>query len=293
MSFLTVIVVLLSAGMHASWNLIAHIQRLNRGLFVRVCLMVGCAGLAPVLLAEVLGRPFPAAVWGLLAMAGLSLGLYFFGLMMGYRSGEFSLVYPLARSLCVLFMAGFDVLRGHIPSAAGWLGLSLVAAGCMLTAIRSLRGFHIRQFLHASIWWALLIAVASVGYSTVDKIAAEWLPQSGWSAARYGLWEYLCAAPFVLILTSAFTAREAEPIRGTTRWFWPGVVAVLDFGSYWLILCAYQLSPLASYVLGLRQFSIVLGVFFGAVVLRESNLSLRFAGAAAVCAGMLCISLWG
>jgi drug/metabolite transporter (DMT)-like permease len=65
------------------------------------------------------------------------------------------------------------------------------------------------------------------------------------------------------------------------------------FGAYWLVLFAYQLSPYASYVLALRQLSIVIGAVAGTVLFHEPARGLRVGAALVILAGAACIALAG
>ncbi len=116
--------VFLSTILHASWNLLAHARRNDQTLFLRAALVTGLVGLGPVLWSEWTGsNRFPPMVWLLLVITGLFQGLYFLGLTRGYGSGDFTVVYPVARALPVLILALVDAGRGQVPSALGWLGI--------------------------------------------------------------------------------------------------------------------------------------------------------------------------
>ena len=76
----------------------------------------------------------------------------------------------------MLFLGGFDLARSLSPSAMGWLGLALVAAGCIVI---SLAGSPRAQGRSASgdpaccmprIGWAAVAAAGTVGYTVFDKL---------------------------------------------------------------------------------------------------------------------------
>lgn len=72
MSELAIILVLLSAGIHALWNLLAHYQKIDSFLFLRSNLVGALAVLPLELFADWRGDFFPVTVWGLLALTGTS-----------------------------------------------------------------------------------------------------------------------------------------------------------------------------------------------------------------------------
>ena len=57
------------------------------------------------------------------------MAIYYLGLSRGYMSGDFTVVYPLARATPVLVIAALDVARGQAPTLFGWLGLLLIVIG--------------------------------------------------------------------------------------------------------------------------------------------------------------------
>jgi drug/metabolite transporter (DMT)-like permease len=65
------------------------------------------------------------------------------------------------------------------------------------------------------------------------------------------------------------------------------------FGAYWLILWSYQLSTHTSYVVALRQFSIVIGVVIGVIHFRDPAPGLRIFASLAIVTGIFCIALGG
>jgi drug/metabolite transporter (DMT)-like permease len=282
--------VLISTFLHAGWNLLAHARRTDQTFFLRTTIIIGFAGLVPVLWAELTGdTPFPAVVWGLLAVTGLFQGLYFLGLTRGYASGDFTVVYPVARALPVLLLAGVDSARGRAPSPLGWLGIMLVVAGCLVAPLESLRDVRLQRYFNATGFWVLVTALGGAGYSTVDKLAAEYLAPGAWTAARYGLVETLFAAGYLWFLLRL----SGLPIRRASQreWRWAAVGGTAIFAAYWLILWAYQLSPYMSYVVALRQFSIVIGVVAATLLFHEPAPRLRLAAAVIIAVGVAAIAV--
>ena len=69
--------------------------------------------------------------------------------------------------------------------------------------------------------------------------------------------------------------------------------AALNFGSYWMVLWAYQLVRRASYIVTFRQFSIVLAVVVAFAVYKERGVAVRITAALLITAGLLLIGLFG
>lgn len=280
----------ISAFVHAGWNLLAHSRRSDATLFLRATIVTGIIGILPALAAEWLGPAFPLQVWGLLALTGIFQALYYLGLTMGYRSGDFTVIYPLARALPVLFLAFIDMARGRMPAPLGWLGMGLVFAGCALVPLESLRVVSFARYRNRAFIWVLVTALGTVGYTTIDKIAAEALPPGPASAARYAIFEAIASIPY-LWLALRLAGERIGAAHGIREWRWAAFAGVFITGAYFLVLWAYQLSPFASYISALRQFSIVIGVAAAALLFHEPARGLRIGAALVIAVGIVCITV--
>jgi len=288
MSLFPLALIFISTVLHASWNLLAHARRQDTTLFVRANLIVGLVGLGPILWLQFGGDPFPAAVWPLLLATGFFQAVYFLGLTMGYRVGDFSVVYPVARALPVLALAVLDIARGRPPSALGWLGMVLVTVGCLLAPLASLRTISRDRYLNWTIFWVLVTAAGTVGYSGVDKAALEMLRPGLLSALRYGVLQWLLTVPF-LWLGLRFVARLPMEWGAVRDWRRAALATIFISSAYTLILWVYQMIPQASYVVALRQFSIVIGVVAAIVIFHEPAAKLRLSAALIITAGVVLV----
>jgi drug/metabolite transporter (DMT)-like permease len=288
MSPFVVALVLLSAVTHASWNLVARRYRANE-IFLRVLLVIATVGVPLAIILEFTAQPVFSVIWMIVLISAVFQAFYFWGVTRAYQSGDFTIVYPLSRALPVLFIACADLLRGHAPSALGWAGIMLVTAGCALLPLRSLRDITLARYVNRTIVWVLITAGAIVGYTIFDSIANLALQGGALSALRYNVYESsLSLLGYVVILR--IEGRKIEQAKGWRGWRLPVLAAVFVFGSYSLILWAYQLTPFASYVSAMRQVSIVIGALFGALLFREPAPVLRIAAAVVILAGAACIA---
>lgn len=290
MTLLPLLLIGVSAFMHAGWNLLAHSQRSDGVLFLRIQMVTGLIGLLPAVVAELQGPAFTGQVWVCLLFTGAFQALYFLGLTFGYRTGNFTIVYPLARALPVLALAFIDLLRGHAPSPLGWAGMALVMLGCAMTPLDSVHNIQFKVYAQRAMIWVVVTALGTIGYTTIDKIAAEVLPAGPGAAARYAVWEAISTLPF-LWLALRLAGQRITNQANAAGWRLAAVAALFIFGAYWLVLWSYQLSPYASYIVALRQLSIVIGVVAAATLLRERTPPLRIAAACIIAAGVICISL--
>jgi drug/metabolite transporter (DMT)-like permease len=286
-----IILVLISTVMHAGWNLMLRSQPTSY-TFLRIVIVVGAVGLGPALAAEMWGVPFPALVWLYLLLAGIFQAYYYLGLTRGYQNGDFTVVYPVARAMPILLIALVDVLLGERPSLIGWLGMLLVSAGCIIIPLRSLRDFNLADYWNRATIWILVTVLATVGYTSVDNAAAGLINPGPLMAARYGIFETTFSALFYLGILKMLGQSTGEP-TGWRGWKLPILGAVGVFGAYWLILWSYQLSSQTSYVVALRQFSIVIGVTAGSFLFHEPARALRITASVMIAAGVAGIALFG
>jgi drug/metabolite transporter (DMT)-like permease len=285
---LAIAIVFASTFMHAGWNLIARDQR-GSDILIRALFSVSILGLIPVLAAEFSGVIILPVAWRYLLVAGTFQGLYFIGLSLGYRTGDFTIVYPLARGLPAVLVALTDLTRGNPPAPLGWLGIALVSVGAIALPHNSLRDFKLARYWNRALFWTLLTALATAGYSVADSAAAKVLPPGAVSALRYGIYEmFLSWAFYALFL---FVLRLPAATHGGTTRKRALIVGALLFGAYGLVLWAYQLSTHTSYIVAMRQFSIVIGVIAGALIFREPARGLRLVAAVTIALGGVCIAL--
>lgn len=289
MPILPIVLVLISTFLHAGWNLLLRSQK-SSYTFLRIAVVSAVLGLAPVLIAEIWSTPFPLPVWGYLCLAGVFQSTYFLGLIYSYQRTDFTVAYPLARALPILMVALVDTVRGQAPPSLAWLGMGLVSVGCLMAPMVSLRHFSLGPYRNRGMLWILVAAVSIVGYTTVDKIAAELIEPGPLSAARYGVYEITLAIPVYWLILKGLG--QPTGLKGDRAgWFWATVGAVVSFIAYWLVLWAYQLSPYASYVVALRQFSLIIGAIAGAIFLREPAPLLRFAAVVVIVLGISLVVL--
>ena len=291
MSPFVVSIVLVSTVMHAGWNLVARGQRNEIPFFGRMILVIAVVGLVPAGVSELIARSLTPTAWVCLAGSGLSCGVYFFCLARAYGSSDFTVVYPVARAVPVILIGLGDVLRGNPLTPPGWAGMLMVVAGCLLCPLHSFRDLSLRRYLHRSIFYILLTALGTVGYTLCDKVAAETVAQSPATAARYCYFFFVGTLACYAALVRLFcTGKERSGRVGR----WPPVLAaVLNYGAYSLVLWAYQMTARAGYIVAFRQFSIVIGVVLAFAMFRERGRAVRLVGASLTTAGLVVIALWG
>jgi len=290
MSWLAIILILLAASIHAIWNLIMHVRKVNATMILRIHWLTALVGFFPILFFELQGNSLSPTIWGLVFITSIFQAFAYLGIMMGYRHGNFSVVYPMTMALPIVFLVFFDIARGHFPSFLGWIGLLLVIIGCVIIPLKSLSTIQLADYWNRSTIWVLVIVFAMVSFMGIDKVAAEILSTSGVeTAVRYAFLRSIFIVPLLWFIFKLIKEPTDAP-QGIEVWRWSALLALLILGSYSLILVAYRLSPYLSYLSGIVQFSLLMGVVLAALFLKEKVPPSRIIGAIILLVGIICIT---
>jgi drug/metabolite transporter (DMT)-like permease len=285
MTALALSLVLAAAVIHASWN---YLLKRSGGGAVFVWLFASLSALIYLPLAMlVIWWEKPQFGWvhyGLMFASAVLHTAYYLLLDRGYRSGDLSVVYPIARGTGPLITVVCAVLLlGEHPSAVAIAGALLIGVGA-IALTGDPRNLKQSGNLPA-IGFALLTGCMIASYTLVDKIAvAAWLipPLVQDWATNVGR---------VLLMTPMAMKRQAE-IAPTWRRAKKEIlaVAVLCPLSYILVLTAMVFTPV-SYVAPAREISILVAAFMGTQWLAEGDVRRRLTAAATMVGGIICLAL--
>ena len=274
--------VLGSAVTHATWNLLA--KRVEGGApFLWVVYAMSTLLWAPVaaVVALVGGVPGPLA----LVYVGVTCLLhtaYFLLLTRGYRAGDLSLVYPIARATGPLLATGAAIaLFGERPTALALAGaLAIVLGAVFLTGDPRALGAA-----RPAVGYALATGVVIAVYTLWDKqaVSTAGIPPILYDWGRT-LGQMLVTAPLALrerdVVAHHWRAHRGELIG----------IAVLSPLSYILVLTALAISPV-SYVAPAREIGILVGALMGTRLLGEGDEARRVLSAFAMVAGVVALAL--
>jgi drug/metabolite transporter (DMT)-like permease len=279
--------VLLAAVLHATWNLCA--KRAGGGLpFVWIVGAVICVLYVPVLIGYgVLHRPsFGLTDIAWVAGSGVLKTAYSLSLQRSYRTGDFSLIYPLARGTGpLLAVLGAVLFLGERPTL-----LAVIGGGVIIVAVFVLtdgaRLFHEdRAHLRTAINYGLITGVCIAGYTLWDRhgVHARAIPPV--------LYDGGTAWVVLALVTPSAVGRWPEVQRHWRehkRYIFG--MAVLSPIAYVLVLTAMSFTPV-SYVAPAREVSIVIGAFIGARYLKESDPRRRVWAAIVMAGGVIALAL--
>lgn len=278
--------VLVAAVVHAAWNLAA--KRISSGgtQFVWLYYTASAVLLLPVTaVLLVVESDRPQWSWLLAAVVTAVLHIaYGIVLQHGYRVGDLSVVYPVARGTGPLLSVLAAVLvLGERPGLLGLLGAFLVVVGVLVISTGRQGGDP--QRVKAGIGYGLLTGAVIAGYTLWDAHSVTGLGVP--PLVYFGLGSVLQS----MLLAPGALAGRAEVAR-----VWREhrrevlLVAVLSPIAYILVLFALTMAPV-SLVAPARELSIVLGGLAAWLVLGESNAMRRLAGSVIVLSGIAAIAV--
>lgn len=279
--------VLTAAVLHAVWNLAA--KRAGGGLpFVAATGLVINALYLPVVVVYVLWRPPDLGGSAIAIVIGSAVlkAAYSLSLQRAYRSGDFSVVYPLARGTGpLLTMISAVLLFGERPHPLGLIGGLLVIAGIFFLTGGPALWRSDRSHLRTGIGYGLLTGFFIAAYTLWDRrgVADANIPPVLFDAGTAYTMTFLLA-PF------AWKRRDEVAREWRTHRREILIMATLSPLGYILILTAMTFTPV-SYVAPAREASILIGSFLGAKYLKEADSPRRLGAAAAIVAGIGLLAL--
>jgi drug/metabolite transporter (DMT)-like permease len=265
MSLLALSLLLISAVLHATWNFLA--KRTHGGsAFVWLYDLLSTLLYAPIMLLLVFFYHLTITSTLCLFVVGsavLHLG-YFILLQRGYRVGDMSLVYPLARGTGPLLttLIALTFLGEHLPPPA-LVGIVLIVLGIFIVSGGT------RLFSSSNSNGAILYGLLT-----------------GLSIALYTLWDQQSVGTFHIFPVLYFYLNTATRMvllapYGLSRWhevragwhehrFEVLGVAVLAPLTYFIVLTVLVFTPV-SYVAATREVGVLFGAWMGTRLLAEGN----------------------
>lgn len=285
MSVLALALVLSSAFLHATWNLLA--KRAKGGaaftwLFAALTALI----YAPVALGyAVLTKE--SITWlqlGFIAgSATIHIG-YFLSLQRGYRAGDLSLVYPLARGTGPLLATiAAILLLGERPTLLALCGTILIVMSVFLLT-GGFDAFKDRTN-GAALTYGLLTGLFIATYTVWDGYAVSVLG----TAPLLFMW---LSESVRALLLAPVAVKNWSRVRLEWREHRAEAlgIAVLSPLAYILVLTALVFTPI-SYVAPTREISILIGALIGARFLGEGDVRRRLFAASGMVLGVAMLAL--
>lgn len=279
-----IVLLLISASLHALWNLLL---KRSQEKYIAMGWQVILSGVLAFFLLLFTGLP-PRSMW-LFALISMALeAVYFILLSNAYSDHDFSLVYPIARGTAPAFLMLWSVLfLNESVTTGGVMGVGLIVFGMVIIGATSLIQNRGSKLHVKGVMVALSVALIISLYTLIDGTAVKNGPP-----LPYALTMFM----FVPVLTTAYNVRRFGWQQFIAAWRGPRIplilTAVLGVVAYLLALIAYSSAPL-SYSGAIREVSVVIGAFLGWQFLEEPMGGTRVLGSMTIFAGILVIAIFG
>ena len=251
------LVVIAAALLHALWNTL-----IKSGADKFVAMSAVMIGHLPLAVLAALVFPIPAAESWPYLLVGILLHIgYQLFLTLSYRVGDLSQVYPIARGVAPLIVAGVSVgALGVVLNRAEMIGVATIGLGIIsLALVRKNTGQ--RNLTAASL--ALITGCFIAAYSLVDGLGAR---VSGSPFGFYGWLGIGSSTGFTLsmlfwrpqVVRTALATQKMRGLMGGSA----------SFVAFALVIWAFTQAPI-TLVTALRETSIIFAVLFGVFILKE------------------------
>lgn len=276
---------LVAAILHTSWNLLVKRAK-EKQVFTWWALLVGTVCFLPLLLAN---SPLPLFIWPYVVCSAIVEATYYIALTHAYESGDFSLVYPMARGSAPAFLTVWAVLFiGDRPRPLGVVGIALLVLGLIVVGGKvwwSLRKTTTMSM--SALVMALGVALCISIYSAIDGAAVHRVNPVPYTVLVIGL-----SAVFLTPVVLLRYRQSAALAEWRTNWARILLVGILMLLSYMLVLQVYSITHV-SYAGAVREISVVFAALVGWLLLGESFGRIRVIGSILIFAGILVIAVAG
>jgi drug/metabolite transporter (DMT)-like permease len=277
--YVVVALVLLAAILHACWNALVKI---GGDRLMSTAMVAFLSGVVVLPFLPFVPLPAPASWPFILGSVTIHFG-YYYGLSRMYETGDFSLVYPLARGLSPLLVAlAAALIGGEALSQRQLLGVTLVSLG--IVSLMFGRGWP-RGDHRTAILFAGFTCLTIAAYSLCDGFGVR----RAQSSLGYIVWLFaIDSIPFV-----TFAWRLRQPLLGPyIRKYWPVGLGAASMSAlaYGIVIWALGHSAMAG-VVSLRETSVIFAAAIGALFMGESFGRWRIVAAIGVAVGNLLIHL--
>ncbi len=268
--------ILCAAVLHAVWN------ALVKGSADRV-ITLGLINLGHGLVGIVLVMLYlpPAREAWLFIAASTFIHYFYYGfLLVAYRFGDLSQVYPIARGIApVLVALGAQFFAGEVLPPVAWAGILIISAAIAAQTFGQ-RGARISSGALAA---AVLTGVTIASYSVVDGMGVR---ASGSPLGYIGWLFALESVSTVVLLGARWDKLRDYPVKYYLIGVGGGLISALAYG---LAIYAKSLTSLGT-VSAIRESSVIIAALIGVVWFGERPWKLRMISALFVVAGIVLLA---
>ena len=296
MSLLAFLLIVFSAGLHASWNLLAKRSTMSVAFYTAMCMPAAFSWLHTQFWTPVDVPDLPG-IFFIYILGSITSDLcYCLGLVRAYRTLEMSTAYPMMRSLPLLLTAA-------VTSIAGWgaeltlqaiTGMGIVFIGCMIMPLTNFSHFKIKDYLSSKMFFIFIVACGTTGYTVFDSQAQNVLKEAYPELAKpiVSMTFYSTRGIFLsTLLGIAVMLIPGEKQKFAAffkeRNWMPLAAGLFASMTYITVLMAMNYVNNVSYVQVFRQLGLIFGLLGGIFILKERPALPKFIGVALIITGLI------
>ena len=296
MSLTAFFLIITSATLHATWNLLTKKTSSTVAFYSTVVLVAMLFWVHTQFWTPVRLSALSLTFWLITAGSVLSDVIYCAGLCRAYRTMEMSTAYPIMRSVPLLLTAGITSLFGigSELTATAALGMVIVFAGCIITPLVRFSDFRLSYYLDRKMLFLLLVACGTTGYTIFDSMAQKvMLEQSpGIPKIVISLTYYTTRGVLLSLVLWSYVLSSKEERNNALNFIRERNIAPLLAGlaaafTYVLVLIAMNYVSNVSYVQVFRQIGLIIGMLFGILFLKEKCTLPKLLGVTLIILGLI------
>lgn len=285
MTFIGFILIIFSAICHATWNYTTKKVK-SDSTFIWLFSLISSIIYLPFALGALFIYEINFQPYFIIFIVGSAVlhSIYFILLNKGYRVGNLSIIYPLARGTGPLFstMIAIIILK-ESASLVAIIGILLIIFG--IVTITGNPALILKPSKDKSLIYAFLCGITIASYTIFDKIAVSTL------LLPPILLDWFSNLGRVILLTPYALKRKDQLKELITKHRKEAfTVAILSPLSYILVLTAMVSTPVY-YIAPIRELSILIGTFFGVKFLSEHLTKIKLIGICLMTIGIITLSL--
>ncbi len=286
MSIYALTLVLVASVTHAYWNYLS--KQANGSLpFIWLIYLSSAVIYLPFVIWQGINSTtgFSWLLLGIVLVSAVLRLSYFIILQTGYRKGDLSVVYPLARGSGPVFSTlGAIFLMHEHPTVYSVSGLLFIIAGVLIiTKLKFSSGMTAK--LKTGLFYGIITGLFIGCYTVWDKLAVStWL-----ISPLVIIFASNVFGAFVLAVPALNKMPEVKKELKLHTWHITAI-AILSPLSYILVLKAMQTTPVL-YVAPARELSILFGVFMGGRLMNEEDTKRRMIASVFILAGIIFLAI--
>lgn len=297
MTFTAFLLILFSAVLHASWNLMSKARRPSMVFYMQASFTASLMWLVPVCfgIKRVDWAGLPHEFYYFAAGSIACEVIYFAGLANAYKRTDISLAYPMARALPVLFTAILSIVFALGKPLSYWsmAGMALIFCGCFIMPLKKFSDLKWKTYFSVQFIFIILGALGTTGYTIFDSLALGKLKICSnaedmllISCMYLGVLEF-CIAIGLLCIAPFFRDERYELRHTFCRTWVPSLASLFSSSAYGIILLAMPMVTNVSLVQAFRQISLPLCALAGVILLHEKMTLPRTVGLVLIVGGLV------